>query len=314
MRPMLIDFHRKMLADRVRHDAYRAALAWHIGRGARTVADIGAGTGILSFFARELGARECWLYEPGAVLGLAEAIAARNGIDGLRFVPSWSVEVEDPAPVDLVVAEVFGNFALEEGVLDTLADAHRFLAPGGALCPMALEQFVAPVASGRFARELDSWREVGHGLDLADAHEVGVNNMYVYAIEPGDLLAQADAAQRWDALEFAPEVDGRRAGRVAWTLAADGPVHGFALWWQALLAPGIALSTSPHAPRTHWDQVYLPLLRPLDGRAGDRLELALECEVGGGEAGIAVRWRPALLRDGAQVDARDHDIARGFVD
>lgn len=314
MRSMLIDFHRKMLADRVRHDAYRAALAWHLGRGARTVADIGAGTGILSFFARELGARECWLYEPGAVLGLAETIAARNGIDGLHFVPRFSVEVEDPAPVDLVVAEVFGNFALEEGVLDTLADAHRFLAPGGALCPTALEQFVAPVTSDRFARELASWAEVGHGLDLSDAHEVGVNNMYVQAIEPDDLLAQPDAAQRWDALEFTPEVGGRRDGRVAWTLAADAQVHGFALWWTAQLAPGVSLSTSPHGPRTHWDQVHLPLARPLAGRRGDELALAIECEVGGGQPGIAFRWRAELVRDGARIDARDHDIARGFID
>lgn len=314
MRPMLIDFHRRMLADRVRHDAYRAALAYHLGRGARTVADIGAGTGVLSFFARELGARECWLYEPGAVLGLAEAIAARNHIGGLHLVPLHSLAVEDPVKVDLVVAEVLGNFALEEGVLDTLADAHRFLVPGGALCPAALVQFVAPVTSDRFARELGSWAQVGHGLDLQDAHAVGVDNMYVYAIEPTDLLAQPDAAQRWDALEFTPTVSGERTGRVRWTLAADGAVHGFALWWEALLAAGITLSTSPHAPRTHWDQVYLPLLGPMVGRRGDVLALTLECEVGGGEAGVAVRWTVEQRRGEALIDRRAHDIARGFVD
>lgn len=314
MRSMLIDFHRRMLADRVRHDAYRAALAHHIGRGARTVADIGAGTGVLSFFARELGATECWLYEPGAVLDLAEAIAARNRIGGLHLVPAHSLTVEDPVEVDLVVAEVFGNFALEEGVLDTLADAHRYLKPGGALCPAALEQFVAPVVDDRIAVELGSWSSVGHGLDLSDAHAVGCDNMYVYAIAPGELLAQPDATQRWDALEFTPAVSGRRAGRVGWTLAADASVHGFALWWEALLAPGVTLSTSPHAPRTHWDQIYLPLRGPLVGRAGDRIELAIECEVGGGEAGIAVRWRVEQRRGDALVDGRDHDIARGFVD
>jgi SAM-dependent methyltransferase len=314
MRPMLIDFHRRMLADRVRHDAYRAALAYHIGRGAQTVADIGAGTGILSFFARELGARECWLYEPGSVLGLAETIATRNGIDGLHLVPIHSLAVTDPVRVDLVVAEVFGNFALEEGVLDTLADAHRFLKPGGALCPAALVQSVAPVVSDRFARELASWSQVGHGLDLADAHAVAVDNMYVHAIEPGDLLAQPDAAQRWDALEFSAEVSGQRAGRGEWTLADDAAVHGFALWWEAQLAPGVTLSTSPHAPRTHWDQVYLPLARAIEGRAGDALSIAIGCEVGGGEAGIAVRWTVEQRRAGALIDARDHDIGRGFVD
>ena len=98
------------------------------------------------------------------------------------------------------------------------------------------------------------------------------------------------------------------------TLAADGAVHGFALWWEALLAPGITLSTSPHAPRTHWDQIYLPLVRPVLGQAGDTLALSIGCEVGGGEAGIAMRWAVEHRRGATLLDAHDYDIARGFVD
>ena len=90
---------------------------------------------MLAFFARELGAREVWLYDPGPALGLAEAVAARNGIDGLHFVPERSLDVADPPRVDVVVAEVLGNFAYEEDVLETLRDARRFLRPGGTLIP-----------------------------------------------------------------------------------------------------------------------------------------------------------------------------------
>ena len=124
---MSIEFHRRMLADRVRHEAFRAALKRAIKPGSSTVADIGAGTGVLAFFARELGAREVWLYDPGAALGLAEVVAARNGIDGLHLVPERSLDVVEPPRVDVVVAEVLGNFAYEEDVLETLRDAQRFL-------------------------------------------------------------------------------------------------------------------------------------------------------------------------------------------
>ena len=48
---MSIEFHRRMLADRVRHEAFRAALRAAIQPGASTVADIGAGSGVLAFFA-----------------------------------------------------------------------------------------------------------------------------------------------------------------------------------------------------------------------------------------------------------------------
>jgi protein arginine N-methyltransferase 1 len=309
---VLIDFHRKMLADRVRHDAYREALARVLVPGRSTVADLGAGTGVLSFFARELGARECWLYEPGAALQLAETIAARNGIDGLHFVAEWSHLVEDPPRVDVVVAEVFGNFALEEGVLETLADAQRYLAPGGRLIPGGLEQWVAPVASERFERELRSWREVGHGLDLADAEAMSRNNMYVQAIEPGDLLPVAP--RRWDALDFSKPQDPQRRGSARWQLASSGTVAGFALWWDALLVPGVTLSTSPHAPRTHWDQVYLPLAAPLALAAGDALAIEIASETGGGEAGIAVAWRVVQERAGRVVAEQQLDIGSGYLD
>ena len=102
---MSIEFHRRMLADRVRHDAFRAALERTIRPGHSTVADIGAGTGVLAFFARQLGAREVWLYDPGAALGLAEVVAARNGIDGLNFVSARSLDVDDPtAAASAIVA------------------------------------------------------------------------------------------------------------------------------------------------------------------------------------------------------------------
>jgi protein arginine N-methyltransferase 1 len=313
MQPVLIDFHRKMLADRVRHEAFRRALAARIGAGARTVADLGAGTGVLSFFARELGARECWLYDPGSVLGLAAALASANRIDGLHFVAAHSLEVEDPPQVDLVVAEVLGNFAYEEGVLDTLRDAKRFLVPGGALMPCALAQWAQPVASDRFERELASFRAVGHGLDLATAERVARNNMYVHAIEPADLLDVT--AARWDAVDLAGEFSSARAGSVRWTTSAPGRVHGIALWWEATLVPGVTLSTSPHAPRTHWDQVYLPLSLSLDLAAGDTLELGIACETGGGEGGIAMRWTARQLRGGKALAAQQTlDIAQGYID
>ena len=308
---MSIEFHRRMLADDVRNAAFREALRRAIVPGRTTVTDIGAGTGILAFVARELGARELWLYDPGPVLALAETIAARNGIDGLHFVPERSLDVESPPQVDVVVAEVLGNFAYEEGVIETLRDAARFLAPGGTLIPEALTQWAAPVTTDRFERDLRSWRNVGARLDLADAERMTRNNMYVHALEPGDLL---DAPPRsWDTLAFSGAFASRREGRVHWTHAAAAKIYGFALWWECTLMPGVALSTSPFAPRTHWDQIYLPLLEPIAGQAGDRLELGIVSETGGGEGGIAVEWTVVHHRGGTEITRQALAIARGHL-
>ena len=172
-------------------------------------------------------------------------------------------------------------------MLETLRDARRFLALGGTLMPHSLVQWATPVVSERFDRELSSWRNVGFGLDWSDAERITRNNMYVFAIEPSDLL---EAAKVWDVLAFADDVASHREGRVAWPLAVNTTIFGFALWWECTLVPGVVLSTSPFAPRTHWDQIYLPLLEPIAARAGDEVEVTIASETGGEESGIAVRW------------------------
>lgn len=309
---MSIEFHRRMLADRVRHDAFRAALTRVLRPGRSCVADIGAGTGVLAFFARELGAREVWLYDPGPALALAEVVATRNGIEHLHFVPERSLDVADPPLVDVVVAEVLGNFAYEEGVLETLRDARRFLAPGGTLIPHSIVQWAAPVTADRFERDFRSWRGVGHGLEWSDAEAVTRNNMYVFEIQPKDLLADAPPAS-WDTLEFDGEIDSRRAGRITWTLASNATIFAFALWWECTLVPGVVLSTSPFGERTHWDQIYLPLLEPLTGRPGDEVSLAISSETGGDESGIDVRWSVEHRRGGTVISHQSLDIGQGFL-
>jgi protein arginine N-methyltransferase 1 len=308
---MSIEFHRRMLADRVRNAAFREALRRVIRPGRTTVADIGAGTGILAFMARELGARELWLYDPGPVLALAETIAARNGIEGLHFVPERSLDVAVPPRVDVVVAEVLGNFAYEEGVLETLRDAARFLAPGGTLIPQALAQWAAPVTADRFERELCAWRNVGLEIDLVDAERMTRNNMYVHAIEPGDLLDAPPLA--WDTLAVNGEFASRRKGRLRWKLGAAATVYGLALWWDCTLVPGVTLSTSPFSQRTHWDQIYLPLLEPLRARADDEIDLGIVSETGGGASGISVQWSVTHERAGKALARQALDIAKGHL-
>ena len=80
-------------------------------------------------------------------------------------MPERSLDVADPPRVDVVVAEVLGNFAYEEDVLEALSDPRRFLRPGGTLIPASVSQWVAPITADRFERDLCPWRNVGFGLD-----------------------------------------------------------------------------------------------------------------------------------------------------
>lgn len=310
-----IELHRKLLGDAVRNHALHEALKRTIRPG-MTVADIGAGTGFLSFLARALGAKSCTLYEYSGALQLARELARKNRITGLSFVQAHSTEVKRPTKADVVISETLGNFALEEHLLETLVDARRFLKPGGTLIPRGLEQYVAPVVRPRIQSELDVWPRIGHDLDFSPAREVGLNNMYVKTLRPEDLPGPR-AARRWDALQFGPGPDedqpsSVRSSGVNWQAQAlgAGTVYGFALWWELELVPGVSLSTSPYAPPTHWEQVYLPLLEPVTVQANDELVLQLTSDTRL-STGVRLVWETRVRRGGKALSTQRQDSLRG---
>ena len=67
-----------MIRDRVRMDAYAAALREAIRPGA-TVVDIGTGTGVMACLACRFGAARVYAIEPADVIEVAAEIARANG-------------------------------------------------------------------------------------------------------------------------------------------------------------------------------------------------------------------------------------------
>ena len=305
-----IELHRKLLGDAPRNAAFHAALKQAIQPGVSTVADLGAGTGFLSFLARQLGAAHCTLVEYSDTLDLAERLARKNKITGLTFIKAHSAQLKKPPQVDVVVSETLGNFALEENLLETAVDARRYLKKGGVLIPGKLRQFVAPVVAPRLQNELDVWPQVGYGLDLSEARTASLNNMYVKCVGNAD-LSNPSSAQLWDDLDFRAKTPppSRRESTVKW----DKPpttVHGFALWWECELLPGIVLSTSPYEPPTHWEQIYLPLLEPLSLQPGDALQLTLTCDTRP-EVGVRLQWKTEQKRGSKVLSAQAQDTFKG---
>jgi hypothetical protein len=305
---MRIEYHRTLIADRVRNQAFEAALRTVIKKGVTTVADIGTGTGLLALMAVKLGAREVFLYEAAEVAGVAAKVLKANGARNCHLIPCHSTEMVDPPKVDVVVSETLGNYALEEHIIETLADAKkRFLKPGGVLIPRRLEQFVAPVIGERVQTEFDAWDMTGFDLSVAKA--MSLNNIYVRTLAAKELLD----AKVWDTVDLGTDGRSSRKGEASWKLKAATTVYGFATWWSAELAPRIMLSTAPDAPRTHWEQLYLPLLQPIAAKAGDTIVVNLRSRTSA-EAGTHVAWA-ATHRDakGREVARQSLNLDKGFL-
>ena len=311
---MRIEYHRTLLADRVRNAAFHAALAKVIVRGQTTVADIGAGTGFLGFLAARLGAKRVDLYETDEVAGVARKLLRHNRLANCRIAQVHSTDVADPDRVDVVVSETLGNYPFEENIIATLNDAHaRFLAPGGTIVPRSVEQFACPVTAERLYRELAAWDAVGYDLDFAPARALSLNNIYVRWLDPHDLLDGGEAARAWDKVTFDRRNKTTRAGEASWRLPRTTAIYGLALWWSAELVPGVELSTGPGAPRTHWEQLYLPVSEPIEVAAGHTLGVRLRSTTSF-EKGTNVTWTLAVSdASGREVQRQAMDLEKGYL-
>jgi protein arginine N-methyltransferase 1 len=311
---MRIEYHRTLIADRVRNEAFEAALRSVIEPGKTTVADIGAGTGLIGLLAARIGAREVHLYECAEVARVAEAVIAKNGVANCHLYPCHSTEMRSPPRVDVVVSETLGNYPLEENIVTTMRDARRrHLKVGGIVIPNRIVQFVAPVVVPRMHLELTVWDRVGFGLDFAPARTMSLNNAYVRSLTPSELLDDGRSAAVWDTVDFARSPATRRKGEAKWKLARTTMIYGLAAWWTAELVPGVQISTAPGAPWTHWEQLYFPLLAPIEGAAGETLAVRLGSR-SSPEAGTHLSWSALVLdRNGRTRSRQALDLDKGHL-
>jgi protein arginine N-methyltransferase 1 len=309
---MLIEYHRTLIADKVRNDAFRRALEKVIQKGKTVVADIGSGTGLMGFFASRLGAADVYFYEYGNIIGLSESLAKSNKIRNGHFIHGHSANIEDPPPVDVIVSETLGNYALEEHIIASIEDAKRFLKPGGAIIPQKITQMVAPVTRAHFFNELCTWDDLGHGLDFTEAKIMGLNNLYVRTFAAEDLL-RGGKAQIWDTVDFRQENSSTRGGSGTWTIEDDAVIYGFAVWWNCELVDGIELATGPLDAKTHWEQLYFPVLAPVQAKKGDRLGITISSE-SSYEEGTVIDWEITLKAAGQKPQIQSLSLRRGYID
>lgn len=307
---MFIEFHRSMIADTARNAAFYAALQRVIQPGKTTVADLGSGTGLLGFMALKLGAKDVYFYEYSPALKLSQKLARHNGLKRCHFIHAHSRSVDDPVPVDVIVSETLGNYAYEENIIENLADARRFLKPGGTLIPRHIAQFVSPVIAPRLFNELTVWDHVGYGLDFTPARTMTLNNMYVRRIPAADLLDAGASTRRWDQVDLTKKNGSLRRGNAQWDIPETTTIFGFALWWECTLLDEISLFTHPGAPATHWEQLYCPVLEPLHAERGQTLAIELVSD-SRYDVGATLKW-DVILRSGQQEVVRQTlDIKNG---
>ena len=144
-----MEIHEEMIADTVRTEAFRQAIHELVSR--RIVVDVGAGTGILSIYAAEAGAKHVYAIEASNIVKVCKDRIQSRGLH--RQIEIMHTRAEDVTwlqhRADVIVSEWIGYFLLFERMLPSvLAIRDRHLREDGAMIPQRAVILMAGVRGG----------------------------------------------------------------------------------------------------------------------------------------------------------------------
>jgi len=132
-----IHYHHQMLDNRARIEGFAAAID-HVVKPGMKVLELGAGTGVLSFFAARAGAARVYGVERiPHVARAARRFITANGVDAqVEIVDGDAATYLPPEPVDVVICEMIHAGMLREKQLTVIAAfKQRYLARFGGPLP-----------------------------------------------------------------------------------------------------------------------------------------------------------------------------------
>jgi SAM-dependent methyltransferase len=266
-----------MISDRVRMDAYEEALR-RVVSPSSLVLDIGAGPGIMTLLAAKLGARKVIAVDPNPLVRIGARLAAENSVaDRVVFVQGRSQQIELNEKADVIVADLRGMLPNNPLNIDAIVDARqRLLKPDGVLIPQTDRLHVAPVqAEAAYEKLLSPWREAGLGLQMRGGAE-SVLNHGIQSLETVDqALGRAEVLAT---INYRTTESPDFSARLHSEIECAGVLHGFSIWFEAELLPGITFSTAPDGEETIYGRAFLPLPKPEEVDAGDTLRVEIRAK------------------------------------
>lgn len=235
----LLHIHELLLRDSARNRAFHDALKAAITPGC-AVLDIGSGSGIWAITAAKLGAGKVTAIEREPLLiGLIQALARDNGVaDRVEVVQGDSRTVQLAREFDIVVSETVGHVIFDEEIVPIMLDARaRFLKPGGRLIPESVALMVAgarldrPTLPASVPGNFSRFDSLTHHAPLAFTDKRPVTLL----TPPAELIAL-------DFARLAAEPDVSRLS-ARWPAQAAKQINCFIVWAEAVLTPGVKLST-----------------------------------------------------------------------
>jgi len=299
---------QNMMQDFIRTSTYQKAILDNPSDfSGKVILDVGAGSGILSFFAQQSGAKRVYAVEASSIAVHASKLVAANKVDDVIKVLSGKIEeIQLPEQVDVIISEPMGYMLLNERMLETFLHAKKFLKPGGKMFPSRGDLHVAPFTDEALYMEqfnkVNFWyQEYFHGVNLSSLRNSAMTEYFRQPIVDTFDINICTAKTQRHIIDFqtAHETDLHRIEiPLEFHMLQSGTVHGLAFWFDVAFIGSnttVWLSTAPTQPLTHWYQVRCLLSQPIFAKQGQLLtgrvlmvanakqsyDLTIECKIEG---------------------------------
>jgi len=270
-----LHIHEMMLLDNIRTKAYQKAIFKNVKKG-DVVIDVGAGTGILSLFAVQAGAKRVYAVEPTEIINLAKKIAKDNNLSSrIKFINSKIENADIPEKADCIVSEWLGVFAIQENMLPSVVFAkENFLKKGGKLLPEKVNLYLSLVENKEIHfSKIDFWKNKPYGLNYEKFAFIQANDVYVDVFTKNNLLTPPKEI-------FSIDVSSIKNSsfriKEAFKIERSGLCHGFVGWFQAVFPGGVILETTPGYSTTHWEQAFFPIGDSIRVKKNEKVIVELE--------------------------------------
>ncbi len=272
-----------MIVDAPRSGTYQRAIHKHVKPGA-TVVDIGCGSGILSFFAAQAGAKRIFAIDFSPFIAYAKMSAARNGFaKKIQFIRSDLFKARTPEPADVLVHDQIGTFFWNEDMLRKISFCRgRFLKQGGKILPHGFEIYLVPVHLSSLESGEDDFKRRHWGLDFSVLAPL-LRKQFLANLRPKSVmlngrssyLAEPVLANAVSLYEASPRIPKRisvdfkvdRGGRTC-----TGVLGFFVTRFDEKLS----FRNGPEDPPTNWKQFLLPLGDQRLVKKNDRIRFTLD--------------------------------------
>ncbi|CAK9303058.1 unnamed protein product [Gordionus sp. m RMFG-2023] len=272
----LLSQQQNMMQDYIRTNTYyRAIFGNTLDFKDKVILDVGAGSGILSFFAANCGAKTVYAVEASSMAVYAQKLIEANGLSGvIKIVRGKVEEVEIPEYVDTIVSEPLGYMLLNERMLETYLHAKKWLRPGGRMYPTKGDLHISPFTDEALFMETFNrssfWSQNSfYGMDLTSLQAEAQTEVFQQPIvDTFDVRICMAKSVKYviDFITF-QEADLQDITiDLYYEIEFSSHLHGLAFWFDVAFigqTQTIWLSTSPTEPLTHWYQVRCLFSRPL---------------------------------------------------